>query len=380
MSGYLTNLVRRATAPEPAVRPRLPSIFGPVPAAAWDGQSAVSEDDSHTEAAAPRREDRAPAASAWPPQPLAEDELAAEQAVAPQRSAASPLRADGIIAPSAKSGMAAAGADRPFTQRGNAAAPAVSVPPEAPAGATTDDVARSSVSTTQTASARLQPPARAPDAVVRSNDPAVETPRPASTRPTSNATQGSERGGRSSDAPPADPASDPVSVPRQVDLRHPASDDHDEPSRLMTAQRALGREPRDRVEPASPQVARAARLAHADLQPDITEPSPPSSLDWSEQTPGETAESEVTSRRRSGSDAGRRWPQVSAHAREDRDARNEAPHNERSAAAQPVVHVTIGRVEVRASMSAEPRQRTRSSTGTTSLDDYLRQRSGRSSS
>jgi hypothetical protein len=44
------------------------------------------------------------------------------------------------------------------------------------------------------------------------------------------------------------------------------------------------------------------------------------------------------------------------------------------------IQVTIGRIEVRASTVAEPRQKTRPSSGASSLEDYLRHRSGRSGS
>jgi hypothetical protein len=42
--------------------------------------------------------------------------------------------------------------------------------------------------------------------------------------------------------------------------------------------------------------------------------------------------------------------------------------------------VTIGRIEVRATTAAEPRTKPRPASASTSLDDYLRQRSGRSGS
>lgn len=341
MSGYLANLVRRATALEPAIRPRLPSIFGPAPASAWDGPATVSEDDSHAESVAPRREDPASAASDWPTGATAKGELQAEQASAPQRPEASPLRADGIVAPSVRSVTATAVTDHPSTRPRNATTEAVSVPLEAPARAAADDVGGSSASTVQTVSAGLLSSVRTgADDVVRSNDAAIEAPRPAPTRATSNA----------------------------------ARDDRDEPLRLMMVQNAQVQNAPDRVEPTSLWVA------HADLKADVSEPPRQSSLDRSDQTSGETAEFEVTPRARNGSDKGRRWPQVSARARQDWAVRSEVSHDEHSLTAQPVVHVSIGRVEVRASMSAEPRQRARSSTGATSLDDYLRQRSGRSGS
>ena len=57
--------------------------------------------------------------------------------------------------------------------------------------------------------------------------------------------------------------------------------------------------------------------------------------------------------------------------------RNDRP-TEHGSTVEPVIQVTIGKVEVKASVAAEPRQRPRSPGAATSLDDYLRQRSGRS--
>jgi len=56
--------------------------------------------------------------------------------------------------------------------------------------------------------------------------------------------------------------------------------------------------------------------------------------------------------------------------------RREAQAAERSRADDPIIQVTIGRVEVRAATAPEPRQKPRPANGATSLDDYLRLRSG----
>jgi hypothetical protein len=55
--------------------------------------------------------------------------------------------------------------------------------------------------------------------------------------------------------------------------------------------------------------------------------------------------------------------------------------DQRFAHASPsTIQVTIGRIEVRATTVAEPRQKAKPSSGATSLEDYLRHRSGRSGS
>jgi hypothetical protein len=54
--------------------------------------------------------------------------------------------------------------------------------------------------------------------------------------------------------------------------------------------------------------------------------------------------------------------------------------DQRFAQASPSIQVTIGRIEVRATTAAEPRQKPKPSSGAASLDDYLRHRSGRSGS
>lgn len=56
--------------------------------------------------------------------------------------------------------------------------------------------------------------------------------------------------------------------------------------------------------------------------------------------------------------------------------RRDAQAAERSRADDPIIQVTIGRVEVRAATAPEPRPKPRPANGATSLDDYLRQRSG----
>ncbi|SFH98853.1 hypothetical protein SAMN04487925_1011421 [Bradyrhizobium sp. cf659] len=349
MSGYLTNLVRRATALEPAVRPRLPSIFGPMPASEWDGPTETSDDNFASEVVAPRHENPMTRTSVRPPQTPVGREVPTRQASAPQRSTTSHPRASGIIAPPVGSIAAATGTDRPSAHPGEATAETVGVP--------------------------LEPPPRAePDDVVRSSGSTVEASGRASTRPISNAAQSSERRGHPSDAPLADPAPIAVSAPRRVNVKHPASDDRDEPPRIMATERAKAREAHNRIEPTGP-----LHVTRADLRPDITEPSHQSAVDWNDETARETIEPRATPRRRDEFDVRRGSSQAPAHSRQSQAARREGSRDERSTATEPVIQVTIGRVEVRASTSAEPRQKSRSSSGATSLDDYLRQRSGRSS-
>ena len=68
-----------------------------------------------------------------------------------------------------------------------------------------------------------------------------------------------------------------------------------------------------------------------------------------------------------------------AHITTTRLSRREGEQRDQRASPS-TIQVTIGRIEVRAATVAEPRQKSRPSSGATSLEDYLRHRSGRSGS
>jgi hypothetical protein len=76
-------------------------------------------------------------------------------------------------------------------------------------------------------------------------------------------------------------------------------------------------------------------------------------------------------------DAARAAFPVPTRPRSGDPARRDDRPTERGSAVEPVIQVTIGRVEVKASVT-ESRQKPRPPSGASSLDDYLRQRSGRS--
>jgi hypothetical protein len=68
-----------------------------------------------------------------------------------------------------------------------------------------------------------------------------------------------------------------------------------------------------------------------------------------------------------------------AHITTTRLSRREGEQRDQRASPS-TIQVTIGRIEVRAATVAEPRQKSRPSSGAASLEDYLRHRSGRSGS
>jgi hypothetical protein len=68
-----------------------------------------------------------------------------------------------------------------------------------------------------------------------------------------------------------------------------------------------------------------------------------------------------------------------AHITTTRHSRREGEQRDQRASPS-TIQVTIGRIEVRAATVAEPRQKSRPSSGAASLEDYLRHRSGRSGS
>jgi hypothetical protein len=70
------------------------------------------------------------------------------------------------------------------------------------------------------------------------------------------------------------------------------------------------------------------------------------------------------------------------HSRLGASSRREDESRDRQAApvSPATIHVTIGRIEVRAATATEPRTKPRPASASPSLDDYLRQRSGRSRS
>jgi hypothetical protein len=359
MSGYLTSLVRRATAPEFWVRPRLSSIFGPpMSTPRLDIAASVAEDDGIEETIAraqpPRNATAFARQPALPPLTTAEPQTHEAEAASPVRPAASPMqpaasapRTESVRAP-LRQGLATPRIEGPSPHEANEPADRLDV----------------------------------------ASAPRVEDGERGVLRRT--AEPDSERGGPfppvAASLPPrvrAEPRREHVTEPQHphamaaasspnIDAKEIIPEDRSFPAKLKAADRVSVRQPQRRIEPAL-----RARQAEALGQP--TEP--PRNINIEGTSSSEhmaEAEAAVTARSREPS-AAMREP-LPVRSRVSLPSRRDQSIAEAAKAPDPVIQVTIGRVEVRASTPAEPRARPRPANGATGLDDYLRQRTGRGSS
>lgn len=361
MSKYLTSLARRALAPEVSVRPRLSSVYDPpVRAPGWEMSAGAPEEESteleFVEGLASRRASAAPA---------------------PDRGSQTAAEFDVIAADPD-------GEDRPAL-----------VPRRATARSVTRD-AKNAVS--ENSETHLTSPGEndaQSEATVLTEQPGPSPKRPGRKRPSRESL--SKTGGNESAAF----AARGNDKPKETDLEfrvapqqtHGAASDKLRPaSYALDVRRPFGHDtPTTLVEATAPKVASAGERPEAHpgrvgpIEPQLARPvrqretSPPT----------ETAEGEgsaigrlpVLATKPRPADA--KMPtseptpaMLATSARRDQEQRDQRV----SQVSPSTIQVTIGRIEVRATTVAEPRQKSRPSSGATSLEAYLRHRSGRSGS
>jgi len=343
MSGYLTSLVRRAMAPELSVRPRLPSMFGPppMPGPRLDSAMPVVEDEGVEETITPRRgkADARTLRAAAPASPAAAPEPPMPEATAPARPSAPP-RPERHAIRSARPD-AAAETDRPSPQQADAPRDEPSAPPE------------------ERRAVELRQPIRD----VAERDAAEQEQQVPALPRLLGARTPDERSSEPSNARVARP----IVSPDRIEVKDAAKDDRGHPVPSAPADRPRLPQRADRVDP-------ALRVTRTEIMPRPAEQAPHSvGRDRDDQVTADARETAPA--REPGRAPGEPLPVRSRLSlpprRDDRAA-------ERPTAPDPIIQVTIGRVEVRASTSPEPRQKPRPANGAGSLDDYLRQRSGRS--
>jgi hypothetical protein len=340
MSGYLTSLVRRAAAPELSVRPWLSSIFGPpMPGPRVDIPMPLAEDgdaEGTIDGASPREiaETRTPRGAA---RSSGATESPARDAEPLRRYEATPARSERFSTRSTPVATAT-GTDR-LSPDQTAPQHKDSVPSEEPPATERRDAIRS----------------------IEERDPA----RPLSLRASLRLRPQAETGGERR-AQPLDADVRPVPSPAGIGAKDTATDNRDHP--ILTSDRSRVRQPLDGIE-----LALRASQTEALLKP--TEP--PRKIERESGTES-IIEATVTTPLRAPSAAVRQ--PLPVRARVSLPPRRDHEISERPNAPDPIIQVTIGRVEVRASTPTEPRPRPRPANGATGLDDYLRQRAGRGGS
>jgi hypothetical protein len=356
MSEYLTSLVRRALGPELSVRPRLSSVFDP-PARApgWEMSARAPEEESaelefvegltSRRASAALAPDRRSRPAATFDITAADPDGGDQSALVPRRAAARSVTRD------AKNAISEDSETHPTSPRENDAQSGAVVLAEQPGPSRKRPSRESPLKTGRNESAALPAP---------SNDKPKETG--LEFRVAAQRTHGA--------------ASDKLRpASHTLDARRPFG--HDAPTTLVEATAPKVASPGERPEadpgrvgPIEPQLARPRRQR---------ETSPPS----------EAAEGEGSAIGRPPVLAAKPRPadakmptSEAAHAMLATPSRREQEQRDQrvSQASPSTIQVTIGRIEVRATTVAEPRQKSRPSSGATSLVDYLRHRSGRSGS
>lgn len=335
MSGYLNSLVRRAAAPELSVRPLIPSRFAPP-------------------APAPRLE----------PAPLAEDEAVVEAVVergshppvtsdvlrpAARDPAVSETRVEGAASPTVRDTkpLRAATSSGPLTRRPSANYTVAPPDERAISGEEPSAIERHRV--IDDVEAHAPTPLYALQ-VSQSLHPREETRRPR---------------GREPHIENVRPAALLVNVEtrRLVDSDRDRPDDPDRIASKANVQPESVVRPAARVEPASRRTQSEALLPRS-------EPHGKREGDWDREDDAVEPPRFAPAERILATRETRLARPAPAPRREELRA-------ERSSAPDPVIHVTIGRIEVRGSTIPEPRAKPRTALAGPSLDYYLRQRSDR---
>jgi hypothetical protein len=355
MSEYLTSLVRRALAPEISVRPRLSSVFDPpVRAPGWEMSAGALEEESA--------------------------ELEFVEGLTSRRASAALDRGSQAAAEFDVSAADPDGEDQPAL-----------VPRRATAGSVTRDAKNAASENSET---RLTSPREndaQSEAVSLAEQPGPSRKRPSRESPLK--TGGNERAVLPAriNYKPKEAGVELRVAPQQT---HGAASDKLRPaSHLLDLRRPFGHDtPTTAFEATAPEVASPGERrpeAHparvGPIEPQLARPM----RQRERSPPTETAEGEgsaigrlpVLATKPRPADAKMPTSEPTPAMRATSSRRDQEQRDQRvSQASSSTIQVTIGRIEVRANTVAEPRQKSRPSSGATSLEDYLRHRSGRSGS
>jgi hypothetical protein len=366
MSEYLASLVTRALAPELSVRPRLSSVFDPpTRAPGWEMSAPAPLEESagvEFEGFTPRRAAAALAPDRRPQSPATFDATATDPddndrpALLPRHPAAT------SAARAAKDAVSDGGETHPMSSHENAA--------QNEATAFTEQAGPSRNGPSRNGPSRNGPSRENPFKTGGNESAALpgrSNDKPSETAIESRAAPGQTDGAASQQLRTAS---------HRPDLRRPFGQDAPiAPLEATAADFALPRERSEpdpgRVGPIEPELARQIRQRERSLPSETDDGSAIGRLSVLATKP------RPADAQRSTSEA--THATLATPSRREREQRE--PRDQRVSQASPsTIQVTIGRIEVRATSVAEPRQKPRPSSGATSLEDYLRQRSGRSGS
>lgn len=347
MSGYLTSLVERAIAPEPSIRPRLSPMFGPpMRGPAWEMSAPADEEDVGREPAGRRAGARTPPA-AVPVQPIrsvgAPVASAADGAPDAERPVSKPGRAGTVRAARVATDPAD---DTDHAPREDVASGTVEASPRSPASLRQDRRELTGDPSTLQQSNRVLP--QQADRISDTARVALHKSEPANTH---------DGGGALSTTIEARRLTPPHPGPRTEAARKVS--DPPRQDQVGAGLLAARRNPHDESAPDPSHRSRKSADADMDQLAD-------------NRTPVVATKPVAVENDGPPISAARVAPK--APALRDR----EATDRRGSQTSEPAIQVTIGRIEVRAATVAEPRRKPAPSTGATSLEAYLRQRSGRS--
>jgi hypothetical protein len=356
MSEYLTSLVRRALAPEVSVRPRLSSVFdAPVRAPGWEMSERVPEEASA--------------------------ELEFVEGLTSRRASAA-------LAPD-RGSQAAAELDVTAADPDDDGKPAL-VPRRATARSVTRDAKNAVSEDSETHPTSPRENDAQSEAVVLAEQPGPNRKRPSPESP-------SKTDGNESAALPAGINDKPKETGVELRVaaqqtRGAASDKLRPASHLLDVRRPFGHDtPTTPFEATAPEAASPGKRPEAHpgrvgpIEPRLARPTRQSETS----PPSETAEREasaigrlpVLATKPRPADAKMPTSEATHITLATPSGREREQREQRASQASPsTIQVTIGRIEVRATTVAEPRQKSRPSSAATSLEDYLRHRSGRSGS
>jgi hypothetical protein len=345
MSEYLTSLITRAQAPELTIRPRLSSMFDPpILVPGWEMPARAS--DENTEAAgvdgpAARRPSTAPARDQRS-QSQAEVYAAEADRADIDQSAVIPRRAAATSAVRAANNVVISG-DKPN--------------PVLPREVDAQGEARASAE---------RPISGQRNPVQIGKNEILQLPDQSNDKPRDMAVEFRAALGRFDGVAP-----DKVpTASHRADAENPVGQNSPTRSLQTTTPKASFPRQQPDAEPIKPELPRPIRQTGISLRSEAAEQDAPAIG----QLPVLAIKARFGDGKPSASEA--------AHITIGKLSRREGERHDQpvSRASPSTIQVTIGRIEVRATTVAEPRQKTRPSSGASSLEDYLRHRSGRSGS